>query len=42
MPTDVLILAGILLFTVTAFAREWMPIDLVALTALALLMLSAC
>jgi di/tricarboxylate transporter len=40
MTTDVLFLLGIILFTVTAFARNWMPIDMVALTSLGLLMLT--
>ena len=40
MSTDILLLLGIILFTVTAFARNWMPIDLVALTSLGLLMLT--
>lgn len=40
MTAQVLILLGIILFTITAFAREWMPIDMVALTSLGLLLLS--
>ena len=35
---DCLLLVGILVFTFTAFLREWLPIDVVALTSLGLLL----
>lgn len=36
---DIALLIGVIAFAVIAFAREWMPIDVVALTALGLLLL---
>ena len=37
---DLFLLLGIIVFTIAAFAREWMPIDMVALASLALLLLT--
>ena len=37
---EILILLAILVFTVAAFVFEWMPIDLVALSCLALLLIT--
>jgi di/tricarboxylate transporter len=37
---DLFLLLGIIAFTIAAFAREWMPIDMVALASLALLLLT--
>lgn len=39
MTLEIALLLGIILFAVVAFAREWMPMDVVALTALGLLLL---
>lgn len=37
MNTDILLLSGIILFSVVAVARKWLPMDVVALTCLALI-----
>ena len=39
MPLDQILLIAVIVFTMAAFVREWLPIDLVALTSLALLLL---
>lgn len=39
MSVDVILLIGIIAFTLSAFVFEWLPIDVVALTSLALLLL---
>ena len=39
MNIDILLLVGIIAFSIVAFAREWLPMDVVALTCLALLLL---
>ena len=39
MSFDLLLLSGIILFSILAFAREWLPMDVVALTCLALLLI---
>ncbi len=39
MNVDILLLVGIIVFSIVAFAREWLPMDVVALTCLALLLL---
>lgn len=36
---DIILLLGIITFTIAAFVREWMPMDVVALTCLGLLLL---
>lgn len=38
MSFDILLLSGIIVFSILAFAREWLPMDVVALTCLALLL----
>jgi di/tricarboxylate transporter len=38
MNTEILILSGIILFSIAAFVREWLPMDVVALSCLALLL----
>lgn len=39
MTFEILLLLGIIAFTITAFVREWMPMDVIALTCLGLLLL---
>ncbi len=39
MPLDQILLLAVIAFTMAAFVREWLPIDLVALTSLALMLL---
>jgi di/tricarboxylate transporter len=39
LPSDQILLIVVIVLTMAAFAREWLPIDLVALSSLALLML---
>ncbi len=38
MTLEIALLAGIILFAIAAFAMEWMPMDVVALTCLGLLL----
>lgn len=38
MPVDQILLLLVIVFTMAAFVREWLPIDLVALTSLALML----
>ena len=39
MSVDIALLLGIIVFTFTAFVREWLPIDVVALVSMSLLLL---
>jgi di/tricarboxylate transporter len=40
MNLEIVLLLGIILFTITAFVREWMPMDVIAITCLGMLLVT--